>query len=162
MATNNPTMIAGAEEPATLSGLCQPMAIFAMVGRKEALLTPDLMSLPPKLSWVDDSRSECVVEPSEKRGCCCRRAPPRRYWSGEWIIWGGREKHADERLRDQQFSPAAGDPFCDWLRSPRASPRKPVHSMNRRDRGQPTLPLLSRKSHLRRLFMPPEHTIPHL
>ena len=31
MATKNPTIIAGAEEPATLSGLCHPMAI-AMVG----------------------------------------------------------------------------------------------------------------------------------
>lgn len=34
MATNSPTMMAGAEEPATLSGFCQPMAI-AMV-REEA------------------------------------------------------------------------------------------------------------------------------
>jgi hypothetical protein len=31
VATNSPTMIAGADEPATLSGLCQPMAKTAMV-----------------------------------------------------------------------------------------------------------------------------------
>ena len=34
VATNRPIMMAGADEPATLSGLCQAMAI-AMVGRGE-------------------------------------------------------------------------------------------------------------------------------
>lgn len=35
MATNRPTMIAGADEPATLSGFCQPMAKIAMAQKVE-------------------------------------------------------------------------------------------------------------------------------
>jgi len=42
-------MIAGAEEPATLSGLCQPMAI-AMV--QEEAVKPDSISWSPRLSRV--------------------------------------------------------------------------------------------------------------
>jgi hypothetical protein len=49
-------MIAGAEEPATLSGLCQPMAKTAMVEGGGAPFKPDLMSLPPEQSGVDDAR----------------------------------------------------------------------------------------------------------
>jgi hypothetical protein len=61
-------MMAGAEEPATLSGLCQPMAKTAMV-QERAPFNPDLMLVPPMLSGVGDARLDGVVGPSEARGC---------------------------------------------------------------------------------------------
>lgn len=66
-------MIAGADEPATLSGLCQPMAKIAMVQEKTSF-NPDSMSLPPALSGIGDAMLKRVVGPSEGCDVACRCA----------------------------------------------------------------------------------------
>lgn len=71
MATNSPTMIAGADEPATLSGLCQPMAKTAMAQEETPLQARfDVASAGTVGGW------RCEVQTCRRtiteEGRCCR------------------------------------------------------------------------------------------
>lgn len=89
-------MMAGADEPATLSGLCQPMAKNAMV-QEEVPVRPDSMSLSPKQSGVGDAMLRRAVGPSGARA-----------WSWSFGVsslgnMGQKGGTTECRLRDQQF-----------------------------------------------------------
>lgn len=94
-------MMAGAEEPATLSGLCQPMAKTAMV-QEETPVKPDSMSLPPGQSGFGDARIKRAVGPCA--GETFVVAP------GLWVIWGGREElRVREASRSAVLAHSRGD-----------------------------------------------------
>lgn len=75
MATNRPTMMAGAEEPATLSGFCQPMAMAMVTGGR------------------DVNPASAARSGYHGSGCCCRvEGVDGLTWRSVWDEWMGRRE----------------------------------------------------------------------
>ncbi len=77
MATKKPTMMAGADEPATLSGLCQPMAIAMASERGPSSQSRAAASV---------ARESCTGL-ADVEGCGRPLTEDSRRRSGRWWLW---------------------------------------------------------------------------